>query len=230
MNEGPAPATRPRVWVNCAVSLDGRLALDRGVRARLSGPEDLERVQRLRADADAIVIGVGTAILDDPSLRVHWEMIGRPPGRPPTRIVLDSRGRLPATANVLDGSQPTIVAVAERSTRTYPAHVERVVAGRERVELPQLFAELSRRGMQRVMVEGGAQVLASTLTAGLFDRFTVYVAPLLIGASGAPPLIAGPAVGRLEDAYPLKLLAVDRLGAGFVASFAPATPPRAAPL
>ncbi len=228
MSGEPFPAARPLVWVNCAMSLDGRLALARGERARLSGPEDLERVQRLRAESDAIVIGVGTAILDDPSLRVHWELLGRTAGRPPTRVILDSQGRLPTTSHVLDGSQPTIVAVAEESTRIYPPHVDRIVAGRGRVDLPRLFEEFARRGMGRVMVEGGAQVLASILRSGLFDRFTVYVAPVLIGAGDAPPLIAGPAVRRLEDAYPLRLLAVDRLGAGFVASYAPG-PRTAAP-
>lgn len=225
MSGGLTPSPRPRIWVNCAISLDGRLALDRGARAQLSGPEDLERVQRLRADADGILIGVGTAVLDDPSLRVHWELLGRPAGRPPTRIVLDSRGRLPANARVLDGSQPTIVAVSESSTRTYPAHVDRLVAGRDRVELPRLFEALAERHMDRVMVEGGAEVLASVLSSGLFDRLTVYVAPLLIGDRGAPPLVAAPAVHRLEDAYPLTLLAVDRLGSGFVASYAPGRRP-----
>jgi 2,5-diamino-6-(ribosylamino)-4(3H)-pyrimidinone 5'-phosphate reductase len=218
-----AARVRPLIWVNCAISLDGKLALARGERARLSGAEDLERVQRLRAESDAILIGVGTAILDDPSLRVHWELLGRTAGPPPTRIILDSHGRLPAAAHVLDGSQPTIVAVAEGSGRTYPPHVDTIVAGRGRVDLPLLFGELARRGIGRVMVEGGAQVLASVLVAGLFDRFTVYVAPVLIGGGGAPPLIAGPAVRRLEDAFPLTLLAVDRLGAGFVASYAPGT-------
>lgn len=217
----PAPPGRPLVWVNCAISLDGKLALAQGARAQLSGPEDLERVQRLRADSDAIVIGVGTAIRDDPSLRVHWELMGRTPGRPPTRVILDSRGRLPAQARVLDGTQPTIVAVTDGCPRSYPPHVDRVEVGRERVEIPRLYAELARRGMRRVMVEGGSQVLASVLGGGWFDRFTVYVAPILIGAGDAPTLVAGPAARRLEDAFPLRLLAIERLGTGFVASYAP---------
>ncbi|HUZ80471.1 MAG TPA: dihydrofolate reductase family protein [Thermoplasmata archaeon] len=217
---------RPLVWVNCAASADGRLAFDRGARARLSGPEDLARVQRLRAESDGIVIGVGTAIADDPSLRVHWELLDGAPGSPPARIVLDSAGRLPATSRLLDGSLPTIIATSERCARQYPAHVTTIVAGAERVDLERLYPELHARGHRRLLVEGGARVLASALKPGLFDRFTIYIAPLIIGEHEAPPVVSGPAARRMEDVLPLDLLAVDRLGAGYVASYGP---PRAAP-
>jgi 2,5-diamino-6-(ribosylamino)-4(3H)-pyrimidinone 5'-phosphate reductase len=221
--------TRPLVWINCAASADGRLAFDEGVRARLSGPEDLARVQRLRAESDGIVIGVGTAIADDPSLRVHWELLDGGPGSPPTRIVLDSTGRLPGSARLLDGSLPTIVATSERCARLFPAHVTTIVAGAQQVDLPRLYDALYARGHRRLLIEGGAQVLASALRPGLFDRFTVYVAPLVIGERAAPPVVSGPAARRMEDVLPLELLAVDRLGAGYVASYgppgAPASPP-----
>lgn len=217
---------RPLIWVNCAASTDGRLAFDRGERARLSGPEDLARVQRLRADSDGIVIGVGTAIADDPSLRVHWELLDGTPSPPPTRIVLDSAGRLPASSRLLDGSLPTIVATSERSARRYPEHVTTIVAGTDRVDLARLYRELGARGHRRLLVEGGARVLASALRPGLFDRFTIYVAPLIIGEQAAPPVVSGPAARRMDDVLPLELLAVDRLGAGYVASYGPpAAPP-----
>lgn len=213
---------RPLVWINCAASADGRLAFHGGARARLSGPEDLARVQRLRADSDAIVIGVGTAIADNPSLRVHWELLDGAPGRPPTRIVLDSNGRLPENSRLLDGALPTVVATAERSTRTYPSHVTTVVAGTEEVDLARLYSELFSRGHRRLLIEGGARVLASALRPGLFDRFTIYVAPVVIGETSAPPIVSGLAAHRMEDVLSLELLAVDRLGAGYVASYGPA--------
>ncbi len=221
--------TRPLVWINCAASADGRLAFHGGVRARLSGPEDLARVQRLRADSDGIVIGVGTAIADDPSLRVHWDLLDGAPGSPPARIVLDSAGRLPESARLLDGSLPTIVATTDRCTRRYPGHVTTIVAGTQRVDLERLYHALYARGHRRLLVEGGAQVLASALRPGLFDRFTVYVAPVVIGETAAPPVVSGPAARRMEDVLPLELLAVDRLGAGYVASYAPPGAPTSPP-
>ncbi len=220
----PDSRARPRIWLNCAISIDGRLAFARGVRARLSGPQDLVRVHRLRAESDAIVVGSGTVILDDPSLTVHWEEIGRLVGRPPTRIVLDSSGSAPAGARVFDGSSPTLVATVKSNNRTYPPHVERLIAGTDRVELPELWTLLYERGMRRILVEGGARVIASVVASRRFDRLTVYVAPVLIGQGTSPPMVAGPAAEGFEHLARLRLLGVERLDDGYVASYEPRDP------
>ena len=212
---------RPAVWVNCAVSLDGRLAFAGGKRAALSGPEDLARVQRLRANSDAILVGVGTVVTDDPSLRVHWELLGLPPGPNPTRVVVDASGRTPANARVLDRSAPTLVAISERATRTFPAHVTTVVAGATRVDLVRLLATLDDRGVRTLLVEGGAQIISSVLRGGLFDRFSVYYSPVIVGGTTAPPMVSGPETNGLEDATGLELLSLERVGPGFVATYAP---------
>ncbi len=184
---------RPFVHLNCAISLDGRLAFAGGKPAQLSGPDDRARVQRLRAGSDGIVVGVGTVLADDPSLRVHWELLDSPAGRNPTRICLDGRGRLPERARVLDGTAPTIVATTRAATRRYPAGVETVVAGPgPAVDLGVLLADLDGRGFRRLLVEGGASVISSFLRAGLVDLVTVYVAPVLIGGASAPSLMGGP--------------------------------------
>lgn len=221
---GPAPETRvvrPAVWVNCAASADGRLAFAGGVRARLSSPEDLRRVQQLRANADAILVGVGTVLKDDPSLRVHWDLLGEPEGTVPTRIVVDSTGRTPAGARVLDGTIPTIVATSERSTRAFPPTVRTVVAGATSVDLATLFVRLHELGIRRLLVEGGADILSSVLRGELFDRFTIYHAPLVIGGATAPPVVRGTETHGPEESLPLRLLALDRLGEGYVATYAP---------
>jgi len=212
---------RPTVWVNCAASLDGRIAFAGGRRAHLSGPEDLERVQRLRAGADAILVGVGTVVKDDPSLRVHWELLGEPPGPNPTRVVVDASGRTPAAARVLDGSTPTIVATSERATRSFPDHVRVLVAGATRVDLGRLFPWLYDLGVRTLMVEGGAEILSSVLRAGLFDRFSVYYAPVVIGGATAPSVASGPETRGPDDLTSLELLSLERLGAGFLATYAP---------
>jgi 2,5-diamino-6-(ribosylamino)-4(3H)-pyrimidinone 5'-phosphate reductase len=209
------------VWVNCAASLDGRLAFAGGKRAALSGPEDLARVQRLRARADAILVGVGTVVKDDPSLRVHWELLGEPKGPNPTRVIVDASGRTPTNAKVLDGSAPTIVATSERSTRTFPRHVRTIVCGTTRVDLPRLFATLRSGGVGRLMVEGGAEVLSSVLRDRLFDRFTIYYAPVVVGGSTAPPVVSGPETHGPEDLTIFELLSVERLGTGSLATYAP---------
>ncbi len=216
-------AVRPAVWVNCAVSVDGRLAYAGGRRARLSSAEDLQRVQKLRANSDAILVGVGTVIHDDPSLRVHWDLLGQPPGRSPTRVIVDSSGRTPSTARVLDGSAPTIVATSERCSRTFPSGIEVVVAGATRVDLAKLFLRLHELGVRRLMVEGGGEILASVLRGGLYDRLTIYYAPVLIGGVSAPPLARGDDPVDPESVTPLRLVSIEPTGEGYVATYVPAT-------
>ena len=222
---GEPAVPRPTVWLNCAASLDGRLAFAGGARARLSSPEDLERVHRLRASVDGIVVGVGTAVLDDPSLRVREERQGPTTPPRPWRIVVDASGRTPPGARLLDGSAPTIVLTAEDNRRSYPEHVRIVVAGRGRVDLTRGFAELRRQGLERLLVEGGAALFGSILRAGLFDRWTIYYAPVVIGGATAPPIVAGPEARNFDEAVRLRLEGIERLGEGCIATYLPAAPP-----
>jgi 2,5-diamino-6-(ribosylamino)-4(3H)-pyrimidinone 5'-phosphate reductase len=203
------------------MSVDGRLAYANGARARLSGPEDIARVQRLRADSDAVLVGVGTVLRDDPALRIHWDLLGQPPGRSPFRIVLDSNGRTPDSARFLDGSQPTLVITRADCTREFPPHVETFRTGRESVDLSALLRYLQERGVRRVMVEGGATVIASFFRAGLVDRLTVYVAPVLIGGRTAPPLLLGPETPGPHEAIGLRRVDSVPLGDGILLTFEP---------
>jgi 2,5-diamino-6-(ribosylamino)-4(3H)-pyrimidinone 5'-phosphate reductase len=229
MSERSPREVRPEVWVNCAASADGRIAFAEGARARLSSAEDLRRVQAMRADVDGILVGVGTVLLDDPSLRVHWDLLGRAPGAEPTRIVVDGSGRTPEGARVLDGSIPTIVGVSERCHRRFPAHVRTIVAGSARVDLGLLFVRLAELGVRRLLVEGGSEILASVLGAGLFDRFTVYYAPVLIGDGTAPSIVAGRAARSFDDVRGLELRGIERSGEGYVATYVPRRAPGPAP-
>jgi riboflavin-specific deaminase-like protein len=161
-------------------------------------------------------------ILDDPSLRVHWELLRRPPGPPPVRICLDGRGRLPFSARLLDGSQPTIVATTKQAQRIYPPTVETIVAGLgPEVDLSELLGALAQRSVRGVLVEGGSHVIASFLRAGLVDRMTVYVAPVLIGGDTAPSLMAGPESHSSDDWVELLRESVEPLDDGLLISLRP---------
>lgn len=208
------------VWANVAASADGRIAFADGARAPLSSPEDLRRVQRIRAEVDAIVVGAGTVIKDDPSLRVHWELLGTPPERTPTRVaIVGPRIELPSGARILDGSIPTVVTTTESARARYPSHVIVVRAGKERVDLRAAFDRLAERGLRRLLVEGGSEVLASVVHDRLFDRLTVYHAPIVIGGRTAPPMIGGGETRQRSEGVALELVGVERLGEGFVATY-----------
>lgn len=230
MTGGRRPRPRPFVHVNCAISLDGRLAFSGGRRAPLSGARDLARVQRLRADLGAVLVGVGTAVLDDPSLRVHWELLDSPRGTDPVRICLDGSGRLPPGARLLDGSQRTIIATTRATRRGYPATVQTVVAGDgPEVDLSELLGDLWDRGLRGVLVEGGAHVIASFLRESLVDRMTVYVAPVVIGGVTAPSMVAGPETHSSEQWIELLRESVEPLDDGVLIRLRPRRPSAGAP-
>lgn len=149
---------RPFVTWKCAVSLDGRVAGPDGGPTALTGPAARAEVHDLRARVGAIIVGTGTALVDDPLLTVRRE--APLPGPAPLRVVVGSRP-LPADARVLDGSAPTLL-TAERDPR-------------------MLLADLYARGVRHALLEGGPTLAAACLAAGVIDRLVWYVAPVLLG-------------------------------------------------
>lgn len=186
-------ADRPTVWINMAASLDGRVAGPGGRPVRLSDDADLARVHAMRADADAILVGAGTVAADDPSLRVQADRLGpehrAASVRDPLRVILDPDGRLPAASRVFDGKAPSLRVLADGGPADpdggAPRDHVRVPRGPGGLDLEAVLAALAERDIATVMVEGGPRVAASFLTAGLWDRFTLYVAPRVLG-DGVP--------------------------------------------
>lgn len=165
-------------------SLDGRIATDGGRREFINGPEGLAHLHRLRALVDAVVIGIGTALADDPQLTVR-----RVAGPNPARIVIDPRGRLPAAARVLaaDGARRLVVTGAGVRA-DLPAGVERLALGGDRggdsagIAPADIAAALADAGFRRVLIEGGADTLSRFLAARCLDRLHVVVAPIILGS------------------------------------------------
>lgn len=201
---------RPRVVLNYAMSLDGKIAFPGGARARLSCEEDMRRVHLLRNEVDAILVGVGTVLADDPSLRVKERFVPEP--HHPLRIILDSRGRTPETARCL-GKGECLIVTSDRCERSIP-HAEMLRCGGHQVDLHRLMSSLTSRGVRNLLVEGGSRVLWSFLSAGLLDELYVYAAPLVIGGTRSPTPAAGPGFTSIEECPPLQYVSVERLGEG----------------
>jgi 2,5-diamino-6-(ribosylamino)-4(3H)-pyrimidinone 5'-phosphate reductase len=210
------------VVVNAAMSADGKLSTRRREQVAISGPADFERVADLRASADAVMVGVGTVLADDPSLTLDdadriRERESRGESPHPTRVVADSHARTPPDARVLDDTAETYVLVAEAEPQEHRAALdaagaEVVVAGESRVDLPAALADLEARGIDRLMVEGGGELIFSLFADGLVDELSVYVAPTVIGGRDAPTLADGD--GFVDDFPDLDLADVERVDDG----------------
>jgi len=201
------------VTVNCAMTADGKLAGRSRRQLRISSKEDMDRVKALRAASDAILVGVGTIISDDPHLTVK----GLPPEENPLRVVLDSNGRTPSNARVLDDRARTLIATAEDCDRTWPG-AEVVRCGHGRVDLAALMDALGERGVRTLMVEGGGETIFSFFQTGLVDRYLVFVGSQIVGGRDSPTPADGD--GLPEDAaVRLTLTDAEVLGDGVLLSY-----------
>lgn len=201
--------------INAAMSLDGKIAFADARPAKLSNAEDTARVHRLRAEADAVLVGVGTVLKDDPKLTVKPEYAA---GRNPLRVVLDSAGKTPSHAHVLDGTAETLIATAVDCTREF-GKTQVFRAGKDEVDLVALLDHLAQRGVKRILIEGGSTVIWSFLRQKLADELKVFVASAILGGQSAPTLTGGPGVHSVAEAFQLKLEKADRLGDGLLLEY-----------
>ncbi len=206
---------RPFVHLKLAMSLDGRISLGRSVSTALSGPEALGRVHDLRHEHDAILIGGNTAFIDNPILT---DRSGKPRRRPLVRVVLDNQLRLSEVSHLVSTSGETPTIIFTNSTDAGKLSVLRAL-GADVVESPMggrdlngVLAELKRRDIQSVLVEGGSQIAGAFCDARLVDKLTLIVAPVVIGGNSAPHAIGGDGADRLADALKLGDISVERLG------------------
>jgi 3,4-dihydroxy 2-butanone 4-phosphate synthase/GTP cyclohydrolase II len=175
---------RPYVVLKYAQTLDGRIATSSGDSKWISGADERAISHALRAACDAVLVGVGTVVSDDPQLTVRMV-----PGASPVRVVLDSTLRTPPTARVLDDAAATILFTTERATpgrvdelRARQIGVRLVPSGPGGADLTSALTDLRATGVRSLLVEGGAKVITSVLAEGLADRLIVAVAPTIVGA------------------------------------------------
>jgi diaminohydroxyphosphoribosylaminopyrimidine deaminase / 5-amino-6-(5-phosphoribosylamino)uracil reductase len=209
---------RPFVVMKSASSLDGKTAAVDGSSRWITSEDARADVQRLRAWADAILVGSRTVVEDDPALTVRDPRFAD--ARPPLRVAVDSGGRLPPVGRLFDDAAPTLIATTERTTELRVAEwrtagAEVAVLDRDAddgVSLPALLALLGSRDVQGLLVEAGANLAWALLRDDLVDRLVVYVAPKILGGAAAPGVVDGRGFSPVSAALPLAFERIERIG------------------
>ena len=196
----------PFVVAKFAMSLDGRFSSRSGDSRWISNETSRQMAHVLRAEADAVMVGIGTVLADDPLLTVRDAPL--PLRGQPLRVVVDSAGRLPASAAMLATEGTTLVAVAspEAARAIEASGADAVVApgANGRVDLPQLLAGLGSRDVTSLLVEGGAALHGALFDGGHVDKVVAFVAPVVIGGDGVPGPVGGAGAERMADALRLR--------------------------
>lgn len=202
------------VTLKLATSLDGRIATAAGESRWITGPQSREQVHRLRAAHDAVLVGIETALADDPELTVRLPGYN---GRQPARVVLDSRQRLAPDCKLVKTARdvPTYVIATEEPNPALLAAGVKVLTvravGEDRPELKTVVQALAAEGLSDLFVEGGGQVAGSFLRCGLVDAIEWFRAPILIGGEGQPA-VGALAVAALAEAPHFRRVEVSALG------------------
>lgn len=199
-----------------AVTLDGRAAAADGSSKWITGPTARRDAHRLRASVDAVMVGAGTVLADDPQLTVRLRGYK---GDQPLRVVLDSAGATPLDAKILKTQAPTLMVTTDKAPdeslaayRVRGAQTWRAPTREGRIDLESTLDELGRRGVMEVLLEGGPALLGDAVDRGLIDRYIVYIAPKLLGSSGLPA-IGGVVIPTIADARELVIHSVRHAGA-----------------
>ena len=210
---------RPYVVVNVAMSADGKISTRERRQVKISGVQDFERVDRLKADSDAVMVGIGTVLADDPSLTVKSEerrtdRLHRGADEHPVRIVVDSTARISLEASILHkGAGKRIVTVSRRADPKKITALQKyatvIIAGEDEVDLSIMMDKLGEMGIGRVMVEGGGTLIAGLIRAGLVNEIYTFIGNMIIGGKDSPTFVDGE--GFLQESGFCRLTLIDTL-------------------
>jgi 2,5-diamino-6-(ribosylamino)-4(3H)-pyrimidinone 5'-phosphate reductase len=217
---------RPFTFINSAMSADGKISTKKRKQVKISGKSDFDRVDALRASADAVMVGIGTVLADDPSLTVKSEerrkrRVAEGKDENPARIVVDSKARIPLAADVFKKGVGKRIVVVSRAApadkvEALKEKADVIIAGNEEVDLAEMARELKKRGIGRLMVEGGATLNWAMARAGLVDEISVFVGNIIIGGKEAPTFMDGEGISDRAEAIELDLVKCEKMDEGVV--------------
>ena len=207
---------RPHVIINCAMSADGKIALPSRKQVRISCNEDIKRMYNLRNEVDAVLVGIGTILSDDPKLTIKEKYVKNP--KQPLRIVLDSNCRTPKDALVLNDSAETLIITKNGNEKQFDCkHIGVVgckIDNEGYIDLNCVLDLLSKKGVKKLLVEGGSTVIWSFLKKKLVDDLFIYIGPYVIGGKDTPTVADGSGIKNENELLSLRIVNVKRLDEG----------------
>jgi 2,5-diamino-6-(ribosylamino)-4(3H)-pyrimidinone 5'-phosphate reductase len=198
------------------MSADGKIALRTRRQTRISNEEDKRRVHKLRNSSNAILVGVETVIADNPKLTVNPKYVKRP--RHPLRIILDSNGRTPKNALVLDGTSKTLIVTNEKCKKVFP-NAATTRCGKQEVDLKKLIRILEKKNISTLLVEGGSKVIWSFLRSRIADEVNIFVGSMVIGGDKSPTPAGGAGAETEKAIVALRLRRMKSVGNGVLLTY-----------
>lgn len=202
-----------QIIINSAMTVDGKISSSTGD-SKISSREDLVRLHKLRANVDAIMVGINTVIMDDPMLNIR---LSNSKKKLPTRIIIDSTGKIPIDSKILKSASfiDTLIIVTKK---THADIIKKInsfgaktfVIGTKLVDLPKLFDVLYKMGYKKILVEGGGELNWSCLSSGLVTKLILTISPKIIGGKNAITLVEGTGYPKISAGINLKLVRVIR--------------------
>jgi 2,5-diamino-6-(ribosylamino)-4(3H)-pyrimidinone 5'-phosphate reductase len=208
---------RPYVIINCAMSADGKIASPSGKQFRISCEEDIERMYKLRNECDAVLVGIKTVLNDDPKLTVKEKYVKKP--KQPIRIVLDTYCKTPVDSLIVNNVTKTFIVTTDACNKNFGDNVEIIKCKKDEFDFIDLesFLEIcSKKGIKKLMVEGGGKVIWNFLNSGFVDDFYVYIGPMIIGGKNTPTISGFFDENKLIN---LKLIKAEKIGSGILLQF-----------
>ena len=209
---------RPYVTINCAMSADGKIASPSGKQIRISCDEDIKRMYLMRNDNDAVLVGVGTILSDDPKLTVKEIYVSEV--KNPIRVVLDTHCKTPESALVINKDAKTLIVTGKKCDKKFSENVEIIQCETDKdglIKLEKLLGILLDRGIKTLMVEGGSKVIWNFLKNKLVDEMFVYIGPMIIGGKNTPTLASGEGIEK--ELIPLEIVDVQSIGPGILVHY-----------
>jgi len=207
---------KPFVAIKMAMSADGKTATRTGDSRWITSKEARKHVHRMRGEFDAVMVGAKTVKVDDPRLTARVKGV-----HDPYRIVVDSDLCIPSNSRVLENSDgKTIMATTEKAPKKKIAKMENVfVCGKKKVDMQRLVLGLSAMGIKKILIEGGSELNASAMDAGIVDKLYIFVAPKIVGGRDAKGVIGGNGIEKMRDAKRLKNMKTRRFGEDLLLEF-----------